>query len=578
MTDLPIPVDLHAGGVLRDYTGIFADLRRLIPHYTPEWTQNQDDDFGITLLQLQSYLSDHLNYRADSVQRDMRQAKTPHYFLLREYAEWMGCHALRPSAAQVDVTLSVAEALAAAVPVDIGFAAGVQIGTRTLRYEALSEFVIPVGGSISLTLTEGSTTLAYPMGSAQGKPFEALTLPVANVLFNWQETEDRFAVYLNGEEWTHSQWMVGAGPADKVFFVRVLRSGYLQVWFGDGTHGAIPPQGASVTCDFRTGGGAQGRIPRGCTWAALTSLNVNGVPLTVSLANTNPSIGGDDSEPIERLRQRAPAFFRRQNRAVTLEDYENVVLSVPGVYRVKILSTGVNGILIYVVPAGVSEGATLTAALKAAIFNAVDAQRMATDVPAIREAILVPIDVNILGTATARARNAELQARMYSALTDEAAGILTFANNNLGQRLYLSDMVGAMEDLPGLDHVDVNRYSRRPQLRWEQRLGNAALWDSGVVINAVTVEQTWHVRFLDPTTFSVRGSIYGLQQQAGTLGVTYTDDRGEIAFRLNAGALPMVAGDRAKFLVGKLAWNIQLEAFEFPVAGELLVRATGGIG
>ena len=49
----------------RDYQSIKDDLIALIPTYAPEWTNRDPADFGITLIELFSYMGDLLNFYID---------------------------------------------------------------------------------------------------------------------------------------------------------------------------------------------------------------------------------------------------------------------------------------------------------------------------------------------------------------------------------------------------------------------------------------------------------------------------------------------------------------------------------
>ena len=42
----------------RSFEDLFNEARRRIPAYTPEWTDHNDSDPGITLLQLFAYLQE----------------------------------------------------------------------------------------------------------------------------------------------------------------------------------------------------------------------------------------------------------------------------------------------------------------------------------------------------------------------------------------------------------------------------------------------------------------------------------------------------------------------------------------
>jgi hypothetical protein len=51
----------------RSFEDLFAELRNRIPVYTPEWTDYQDSDPGITLLQLFAYLGEGLQFRFNQI-------------------------------------------------------------------------------------------------------------------------------------------------------------------------------------------------------------------------------------------------------------------------------------------------------------------------------------------------------------------------------------------------------------------------------------------------------------------------------------------------------------------------------
>src|SRR4051794_4019635 len=51
----------------RQFNDIFQELRRRIPAYTPEWTDYNDSDPGITLMQLFAWLTEVIIYRLNKV-------------------------------------------------------------------------------------------------------------------------------------------------------------------------------------------------------------------------------------------------------------------------------------------------------------------------------------------------------------------------------------------------------------------------------------------------------------------------------------------------------------------------------
>ena len=51
----------------RRFEELFKDAQRRIPRYTPEWTDLNDSDPGITLVQLFAWLAEMLLYRLNRV-------------------------------------------------------------------------------------------------------------------------------------------------------------------------------------------------------------------------------------------------------------------------------------------------------------------------------------------------------------------------------------------------------------------------------------------------------------------------------------------------------------------------------
>ena len=84
--------------------------------------------------------------------------------------------------------------------------------------------------------------------------------------------------------------------------------------------GKAPPAESPIVADYRyVPTGAAGNVPAGV-------INTQRVPNPQISRVINPvqAYGGTDEEDIERTKQRAPRELRNFNRAVTLEDYEDL--------------------------------------------------------------------------------------------------------------------------------------------------------------------------------------------------------------------------------------------------------------
>src|SRR5688572_11799290 len=92
----------------RTFADLFAEARSLIPRYAPEWTDHNDSDPGIALLQLLSWLTDQTIYRLNRVPE-------LHYV---KFLQLLGIQTLpaRPATVDITATLSRPDVDAVIVP------------------------------------------------------------------------------------------------------------------------------------------------------------------------------------------------------------------------------------------------------------------------------------------------------------------------------------------------------------------------------------------------------------------------------------------------------------------------------
>jgi hypothetical protein len=110
-----------------------------------------------------------------------------------------------------------------------------------------------------------------------------------------------------------------------------------EIMFGDGKRGRIPPAGTNnVRLKlYQTGGGAAGNKAAGTIVQLRTT-----VPYVDSVNNLEPASGGQDMEDWDSLRERGSRWLRHRDRAVTVEDYEDLAkLASPVVAKAKCYST-----------------------------------------------------------------------------------------------------------------------------------------------------------------------------------------------------------------------------------------------
>jgi predicted phage baseplate assembly protein len=96
--------------------------------------------------------------------------------------------------------------------------------------------------------------------------------------------------------------------------------------------GAVPAKGSVLRLRaYRTGGGQQGNVAA----RAISTLR-SSIPYVATVYNRRLAAGGVDGESVSEARVRGPIAMRTRNRAVTTEDYEELVRqAAPEIRRVR---------------------------------------------------------------------------------------------------------------------------------------------------------------------------------------------------------------------------------------------------
>lgn len=139
--------------------------------------------------------------------------------------------------------------------------------------------------------------------------------------------------------YTRKNTIVGVSPSDTVFFVEEIQDQQYEIVFGDDVIGRKLQNGEIVTIQYIiTAGGELNNVKEGSlkfvgTVEYVDSNNVTG---TVALSNinfslnTDSSFGGSNFEDIASIKYRAPRYFAAQERAVTISDYESLIMQIYG--------------------------------------------------------------------------------------------------------------------------------------------------------------------------------------------------------------------------------------------------------
>jgi hypothetical protein len=193
---------------------------------------------------------------------------------------------------------------------------------------------VSVSGTISfdVPLTQGNPT---DIGSelefiSDGGKFQTYELTDLKAI------EENMIVTVGDEEWTSAKNLFrGIDEDSKVFTTRYNKNQKVEIRFGDGIFGKIPPVNDSIKIRYISSLGSDGNVSANVISGITSEITITdtvGVstslsPTSFDFSQVESAVGGSNPDDTETVRQYGPAYVRTQERTVTTSDYEDLVLS-----------------------------------------------------------------------------------------------------------------------------------------------------------------------------------------------------------------------------------------------------------
>jgi uncharacterized phage protein gp47/JayE len=450
LTDLAaLPFDYTS----RDYESLLRDITRRMAIGIPGW-EATPTAFEMIILDQMAYVGDILNFYIDrlSAEAYIQTAVMRESVLNLAYA--FGYVPTPQSAASASVTFTCT---AAALPEVVIVPKGTQLyansaGTQVI-FETTADLTIAAGiGTGSVTAKEGVTVTEEPLGVSGGAERMQFSLRNLNVI----KDSVTFFVRDGGVDsttglpamvpWTQIYRMIDADAVDRVFTIYVNENGTSIIRTGDGVMGRIPTVGAPVFATYRYGKGAAGNVGAN----TITSMVTGGDIATKFDSVTNPSaaVGGSNAETLESMRTNIPRSLRSLDRAVTLQDYADLAIQVPGVSKAAagaVLNTNVSLAVL---------GPNYTTPDTTQVQQFIDARKM------------IGTTVTIVGptyklfnvTAAIVVNPLYLRSGVKAAVEAAIAGYYGFSNVDFGFTSRLSDIFQLIANTPGVATCSVSQH------------------------------------------------------------------------------------------------------------------------
>lgn len=311
----------------RDYDNIRRDLLARAAITVPEWTDRDNSDFAMVLVDMWAYMGDILHYYIDRAAAEAFLTTATQRESVLAIANLFDYTPRNRTAATATVYVSNTSSSSVNLPAGTSFSA--------LTTDGILEFysvnAVPVGasaGSVAVAVREGKKVTSEQLTTgSSGQIGQRYTLSQPNVL----PSSVKAFVYENGVtplEWTRVDDINTVASGVNAFSVYVNANNETQVVFGNRLSGRVPPTGTQITATYYTTSGSKGNI------AANKITSFKGVaPSGLVVSSSSSATGGTDGESIESLKTSVKSLLKAQTRAVTLQDYVDKARLVSGVYK-----------------------------------------------------------------------------------------------------------------------------------------------------------------------------------------------------------------------------------------------------
>lgn len=259
----------------------------------------------------------------------------------------------------------------------------------------------------------------------------------------------------DGRRWSAQRDLLQSGAHAAEFVAETDSDGQVLLRFGDGVNGLRPGAAEALSARVRTGNGSAGNV--GADAIAHVLCNFDGI---TRVRNPLPATGGVEPVELARARMDAPQAFRRQERAVTAEDYAEVAVRDARVQRAVATRRWTGSWHTMFITVDRRGAEAMDAAFEDSLAAFIDRYRLAGHDIEIAAPAYVALDVALHVCARPGYFAADVRRRLLRVFATTPGGFFHPDRFSFGEPVYLSAVVAAAMAVQGVSHVEPLRFQR----------------------------------------------------------------------------------------------------------------------
>lgn len=313
----------------RDYEGFRNDMIELLKKKIPEYSDFSQSDMGIVLIELLAHGLDVLSYYNDKVANEIFPDTAVERESIIKHCRRLGYELKNAIPSRFYQVFKIHPQ-----NTDYIIPRGLKLttsGEDSVEFELIEDLKIPKGCTglekddhgayrYKALVEHGSTVNSDIIGTSNGTSYQDFLLSYSPVIV------DSLKVFVRSdnaiEEWERVSNFIDSDISSKQYMIEVTETDQVKVLFGSGYSGMIPPiYDNGISANYRIGGGNIGNV----SLESITEIPSKPAVI-IDTMNVEQVQVGSDKETIEEARIHAPLSLKTLWRAVTLEDYENLLL------------------------------------------------------------------------------------------------------------------------------------------------------------------------------------------------------------------------------------------------------------
>lgn len=447
----------------KDWEGFVNSMLTYASVIMPEWDTTSEGDFGVMLVELVAYLGDILSFYGDRLTQESYLATATQRRSILNIAQLLGYIPTQGSSATGTVTFQTdADTIE-----DVIVPAGTQLSTSfqlnsdsPVIYETLADLDVPsAGGTATVSVKQGVTTVQQIIGTSDGTAGQSFQIPQPLV------EDGTVSVFVSSVTtpilWNQVTFLVDSGADDQVYSLFVDENNMTNITFGDNLNGEIPGIGQTIYATFTIGQGSAGNQPMGSVGIMVTPITGVQIPALSegsTLYQATAMTGGSDPETNDQIRANAPLSYTTQQRAVSIQDFANLALNVPGVLKSSAISNHSTSVTLYVLGPNYQPPSS---GLSTNILEYFADKTLAGVVVTIGTPALIPVNIGAMGNGILlNVKDNYSQAVVVANVTTALQALISPPSTTFGSLLNVSDVYAAIMAVAGVSYVSVNIMTR----------------------------------------------------------------------------------------------------------------------